>query len=149
MQKLFGLVMVGMVTMIVFSISSNSNAHSGATGVVKERMDRFKASQDAMKAMANAVTLGDYDRLVECAEGIEIWANEMVSYFPEGSNEKPSEALDVIWEKPAEFAAAAAKNAEAARRLMALAQDGDSEASRSAFRDLAASCKACHQQFRQ
>ncbi len=149
MQKLFCLIMVAMVTLMFGFTTSNSNAHSGATGVVKERMDRFKASQDAMKAMANAVTLGDFDRLIEYAEGIETWANEMVSYFPEGSNEKPSEALDVIWEKPDEFAAAAAKNAEAARRLMTLAQDGDAEASRSAFRDLAASCKACHQQFRQ
>jgi len=149
MQKIIGYVMVMGIAMLIVVLSSNGFAHSGATGIVKERMDRFKASQDAMKAMANAVTLEDFDRLVEYAEGLETWANEMVSYFPEGSNEKPSEALDVIWEKPEEFAAMSARNAEAARRLMALAEDGDAQSVRSAFKDLAASCKACHQQFRQ
>ena len=149
MQKIIGYVMVMGIAMLIVVLSSNGFAHSGATGIVKERMDRFKASQDAMKAMANAVTLEDFDRLVEYAEGLEAWANEMVSYFPEGSNEKPSEALDVIWEKPEEFAAMSARNAEAARRLMALAEDGDAQSVRSAFKDLAASCKSCHQQFRQ
>jgi len=149
MQKIIVYVMVMGIAMTLGFFASNGFAHSGATGIVKERMDRFKASQDAMKAMANAVTLEDFDRLVEYAEGLETWANEMVSYFPEGSNEKPSEALDVIWEKPEEFAAMAARNAEAARRLMALAEDEDAQSVRSAFKDLAASCKSCHQQFRQ
>lgn len=141
--------MIVAIAMTVEIVTSNTFAHSDTTGIVNERKERFKASQDAMKSMADAVTLEDFDRLVEYTESIEIWANEMVSYFPEGSNGKPSEALDVIWEKPAEFAAAAAQNEVAARRLIKLAKDGDSQSVRTAFIDLAASCKGCHKKFRQ
>ena len=124
-------------------------APSGATGIVKERMDRFKASQDAMKAIANALPTGDVEAIGENAAAIEAWAREMVSYFPEGSNDAPSEARDAIWQNPDEFAAAAAANAEAALRLQVLAIDGDAGAMPDAFRTLAATCKSCHKQFRQ
>ena len=139
--------LVGMTA--VFFTALPSMAHSGATGIVKERMDRFKASQDAMKVIANALPTGDFEAIGENAAMIEAWAREMVSYFPEGSNDAPSEARDAIWQRPDAFTAAAAANAEAALRLQVLAIDEDTDAMPDAFRALAATCKSCHKQFRQ
>ena len=145
---------IAMLTAVIGIVTVHASvvpamAHSGATGIVKERMDRFKASQDAMKVIANALPTGDVDTIEQNAAAIEAWAREMVSYFPAGSNDAPSEARDEIWEKPEAFAAAAAANAEAALRLQVLALDEDAGAMPDAFRALAATCKACHKQFRQ
>ena len=126
-----------------------ANAHSGATGIVKERMDRFKNSQQALKAIGAALKSGDLAAIDTPAASIAIWADEMLDYFPAGSNPPPSEALDVIWSDPTGFASAGAANAAAAKRLQTLAASGDGAASMSAFKDLAATCKACHQKYRQ
>lgn len=134
--------------LIWFAGGTPGHAHEGATGIVKDRMDRFKISQTNMKAMANALTRGDLDVIIDGAAEIETWAQEMVSFFPEGSDQKPSEANPAIWTDAEAFAAAAAANGNAARRLMDLALDEETDALPEAFRTLAGTCKACHQKFR-
>ena len=137
-----------MAVFFPLGIGMQTFAHDGATGVVKERMDRFKESQRAMKAIATALTLGELDTVYDNAAMIEAWANEMIRYFPEGSNPKPSEALDVIWQKPDAFLDAITNHATAAQTVQALALEGNKDALPDAFRNLAGTCKACHQQFR-
>ena len=126
-----------------------AHAHSGATGIVKDRMDRFKASQDALKAIAAVLKSGDFAAIEAPAQSIAQWGDEMVGYFPEGSNPSPSEARDEIWQEMKQFSAMAAANAAAARRLLDLAKTDDPKAIKSGLNDLVGSCKACHQKFRQ
>lgn len=133
---------------LLILISAQVLAHSGATGVVKQRMDRFTESQASMKAIASAFKSGQLEVVADHADRIMIWSVQMVDLFPEGSNPAPSEALDAIWKKPADFAAAADVSADAAARLKALAQAGDAAAAKNAFRELAASCSSCHRSFR-
>ena len=72
-------------------------AHIGATGIVKERMDMFKKNQDNLKAIKAHIGSEDYGSIVQLADEIRAWAVKMPDYFPEGSNEKPSEASPRIW----------------------------------------------------
>ena len=126
-----------------------AHAHTGATGIVKERMDRFKDSQSALKIIAAAMKSGEFDAIDTQAQKIALWGDEMVSYFPEASNPPPSEALDAIWQEMDQFVMMANANATAARRLQILARSGDVSQIKPAFNELVGSCKSCHQKFRQ
>ena len=86
-------------------------AHSGATGVMKERMDAMGEMGDAMKRltpMMRGQTAYDPDIVRNTADTMIGHAGtQMTELFPEGSNGAPSEALDAIWEDWEEFASLA------------------------------------------
>ena len=57
-------------------------AHSGATGIVKERMDMFKRSQKNLKAIKSHIRGEDYGSIAKLADEIREWAVKMPEYFP-------------------------------------------------------------------
>lgn len=59
-----------------------------------------------------------------------------------------TEALDVIWENPTEFAAKAQTLFENATNFAEVASGGDMAATLGAFRGLGGSCGNCHDDFR-
>jgi len=124
-------------------------AHKGATGIVKERMDLFKRNQELLKAMRPLIAVGDMTTIISHAEEIALFADKMPDYFPVGSDDKPSEALPQIWQAFDDFRAAAMANANAARQISATARQGDKDALKTAIIATGASCKSCHRQFRQ
>ncbi len=105
------------------SIGFAAFAHTGATGVMKERMDAMSEMGDAMKNLAPMMrgqTAYDPAAVRAAAETMIAHAgSSMAELFPEGSNGKPSEALNAIWEDWDEFAALAealGTNAEGMKR---------------------------------
>ena len=64
------------------------------------------------------------------------------------ANDVSTEALDVIWEQPDEFAAKVEATIEASNRLLTVAATGDEGAMRKAIGDLGSSCGSCHDDFR-
>lgn len=82
-------------------------AHSGATGVVKERMELMGVLDRAMKDLATLVRApgeGDGERLVELAVTIREHAGAAITAkFPDGSINGPSDALPEIWDDWADF----------------------------------------------
>lgn len=127
------------------------DAHSGATGIVKERMDLMKGLGDELKGLAR-VFKGEeaYDaaRVAAAARRIEEGSGDhMLRLFPAGSTQHPSEARNAIWRDWAEFEAAAEDLGTRAAALAAVAGNGP-DAARTAFAALAQSCKACHQDFK-
>ena len=72
----------------VLSLSAppSALAHNGATGIVTDRMGKFEASEK-----------GDTAVVIAEAKFLLSWAREMQSYFPENSNQPPSEAKVEIW----------------------------------------------------
>ena len=127
------------------TVFSAALAHSGATGIVKERMDMFKKNQDNLKAIKAHIGSEDFESIVQLAVEIRDWAVKMPNYFPEGSNEKPSEASPAIWSDFDGFKNAAMKNETAAKQLIAAAQAEDQQAVIDGFKAVAASYKNCHQ----
>ena len=123
-------------------------AHKGATGIVKERMDNFKASQMALKQVLAASKLNDFEAIVSLANQIKNWAEIMPTKFPSGSDGPPSEAAPVIWTDFEGFKSAAKENFEAARFLEVTALNSDAKATAKAIKQLAGTCKACHQSYR-
>ena len=76
------------------------DAHSGATGIVKMRMDAMKDIGEQMKLLA-AMTKGqvrhDGARAAAAARVIGGHAAHIPEMFPEGSNTGMSEAAPTIW----------------------------------------------------
>ena len=102
---------IWMTALVASSVGLGALAHSGATGVMKERMDAMGEMGDEMKRLAPMMrgqTEYDPDVVRSAADTMIGHAGtQMTELFPEGSNEKPSEALDAIWEDWEEFAALA------------------------------------------
>ena len=51
---------------------SSALAHSGATGIVKERMDMFKRSQKNLKAIKSHIRGEDYGSIAKLAEDTRV-----------------------------------------------------------------------------
>lgn len=124
------------------------SAHDGATGIVKERMDNFKATQGHLKAIGKFMRSQDYAAIIEHAEQIKAWADKMPEYFPEGSGGAPSAAKARIWENFDGFKAAAQTHATATQGIIDTAKAEDMTALTAAFRATADTCSGCHKVFK-
>jgi len=94
--------LVGVGFLIIASITATvALAHSGATGIVKERMDGMKAMTDGLKSLVPMIKIDvPYDPQVvrDVATLLERHAGQnMLELFPEGSLQKPTEARAEIW----------------------------------------------------
>lgn len=82
-------------------IGASALAHSGATGVVKDRMMGMGVMGKAVKviaAMMQGEVTYDADQVRTAAENIGSHAGSaLTKLFPEGTNKKPSEAKAAIW----------------------------------------------------
>ena len=96
-------------------------AHSGETGVVKERMVLMKAIGAAMKSLTETMRGErpyDAERVRKDAGEIARHGGEaMTSLFPQGSLDKPSEAKPEIWQDWDRFAALAGQLEQIAEAL--------------------------------
>ena len=144
-----------MLLFAVLAVSApiESKAHSGAKGIVKERMDAMKEMQQAMKAL-NAMLSGEQAMNAEAAAGHAVVirtraGGAMTSQFPPGSLDHPSEALPSIWEEWPEFERrAAGLEQDAGALLEALGAAGAGRGWEDQFKRVAASCKSCHDDFK-
>lgn len=123
-------------------------AHEGATGIVKDRMDRFKQSNADIRAVARLVQSAQFDEIAEISQRMNIWANEMAEYFPHGSDGRPSEAAAEIWTEPEGFAAAINAYIQATEALMTAAAEENAMDVMRTFQATADSCKSCHRRYR-
>jgi cytochrome c556 len=133
---------------ITIALSATAMAHSGATGIIKERMDFFKRSKNNLKAINTHLRGGDFRAIVPLAEDIRDWASKMPDYFPQGSHGKPSEAAPVIWTDFDGFTKAAKDHYDAAAKLVSAAKAEDAGDIAKAFKATAATCKSCHKSYR-
>ena len=119
---------IWMTALVASSVGLAALAHSGATGVMKERMDAMGEMGDEMKRLAPMMrgqTEYDPDVVRSAADTMIGHAGkQMTELFPEGSNEKPSEALDAIWEEWEEFAALAEALRTSAEGMKLAADNG-------------------------
>ena len=126
-------------------------AHSGAMGVVKERMELMKGIGDNTKAIARMVTgktAYDAAAVRERARIIADHAGDRIeTVFPEGSIQAPSEAKAEIWQNWDEFIGIA-DELQATAIALSVSADKGQETARMAFGKMAATCKGCHTDFR-
>jgi len=87
----------------------------------------------------------------QSAEKLNKWASEMHKYFPKGSEastSNKSEASDNIWTDSEGFKKAIKKFEISSAKLIKISQNKNIDDTVSSFREVAASCKGCHKQFR-
>lgn len=128
-----------------------ASAHGGATGVVKERMELMKSMGDRMKkmgAMVKGKVTFDSASIAVNAQEIKQAAPEINNLFPEGSTQKPSEALPRIWEEREQFDALTLSMIKEAGKLRDVATAGDRRSVMVQFVKLGKTCSACHTDFR-
>ena len=144
--------------------SAAAFAHSGATGVVKERMDQMGMIAKSMKAIGGMMKgQTAYDAAVVEAEAARIASHggeTLTKLFPEGSIKHPSEAIPAIWTDWERFEAIANDLTRYATALSDGAGNERGEAGGASDTDLssmspdalfmkvAGTCKACHKDFR-
>lgn len=135
-----------------FLALSYAYSHSGATGVVKQRMDMMDVVAKSMKSiglMIKGETAFNPETVQSAASMIKQHAVDLPGLFPDGSMEKPSEALEVIWTDWDGFEMLFKEMEDEASKLSELASSVDDvNAIKPQFGLLAQTCKRCHEQFR-
>lgn len=128
-----------------------ANAHMGASGIVKERMDLMVSLGKTMKAL-NAMARGkvDYDgrAVTRAAERLLDKSKKMQILFPEGSINPPSMAKPEIRTRMDDFRAFADALGGEAKKLAAIGENGDAKTLAQQFRRVGKTCSACHKPFR-
>ena len=123
-------------------------AHEGAKGIIKERMDKFKKSKKLMKKINKGLQNDNFIIIEKSAQTLLNWSKEMSNYFPEGSDTPPSEASSDIWLDPEGFKIAIKNFELASLELITQSKNENFDMTVSSFRNLAQTCKGCHQKFR-
>lgn len=130
-----------------------SDAPVDVSAIVKARKANFKDIGKSNKAAKAALesTPPDFGTAASAAASIKDDAGKIVGLFPEGTGPDASsktEALPAVWQRNAEFKAAADKLASAADELKTAADAKDLAATTKAMGDIGGACKGCHEQFR-
>jgi len=144
MQKLI----IVAILILVSVTYGDAIAHSGATGIVKERMDHFRASKDNLKKIRAHISNEKYALIIPLANSIASWSTKMSDDCRVGSDIKPSGASPKIWSDFEGFTAAAQLNWEATVSLANAAKMRDRDSVIVAFRETAKTCKSCHETYR-
>jgi len=139
--------------LIISAVSGTALAHTGATGVVRQRMDLMEDIADRMKELGGMIRgreSFDPELAGSAADALAGHAVEMLSLFPEGSAGGTSEARPAIWVDWQEFEGLAGALEEKASALSTAAQDAESvDEIRPLFADMGRTCSQCHEDFRQ
>jgi cytochrome c556 len=100
-------------------------------------MARDRMEFDADRVATNADRLLALSKMLSDAFGPDTRGNDV-----------ETEALDVIWENPEDFAAKVQANIEAATALVEVSSSGDEGAIKEAIGRLGSTCGSCHDDFR-
>ena len=141
-----------LILTFVFLLPVAALAHSGATGIVKERMDLMKEVGRATKVIAEMIRgRRDYDAAGLKGAALAVAGHggaKMLATFPEGSLDHPTEALPVIWTDWERFRGLAVELEAAALAVADGAAQGPGGPSAEAAKRMLATCKQCHDAFR-
>lgn len=144
---------IKLLILLFLAVSSGlAFAHSGATGIVKMRMDMMSDIADQMKTISKMVkgeTVFDAGKIEAAAKSVEDHAGNFEKMFPSGSIKGPSEALPAIWKDWDAFAELTSRMKSKATTVAEVAKGASrSEEVAASFIELGATCKSCHQKYR-
>ena len=126
-------------------------AHMGAKGVVKERMQLMKSYAASMKKInkeLRAKTSVNYVLIKLEANDIVENSQKVMELFPPGSGGGMSEASLKIWQQPSDFKKIIEDLNQAAQRLAQATSTGVPNVVIEQFRALGGTCKKCEQKYR-
>ena len=148
MNKVFGILLVGLTTVFV---TSNSIGSVSVEEAVKKRIEMFKASKANVKKLRTLIRSGDTSKAVPLADFHVAWSEEMPMLFPLGSGASTSNGSDAssdIWDNPIVFKNAIKQYNLKSNELRKSLISVDAESINQTFESFAGTCKGCHKQFR-
>ena len=121
--------LIGAALLAISSITATiALAHSGATGIVKERMDGMKAMTEGLKSLVPMIKKErpyDPQTVRDVATVLQTHAGQnMLELFPEGSLQMPTEARPEIWTNWEDFSRQAMRLSVMAQGLALSAETG-------------------------
>ena len=126
-------------------------AHMGAKGIVKQRMQLMKSYAASMKKINKELrdkTSVNYVLIKLEANDIVESSQKVMELFPPGSGGGMSEASLKIWQQPSDFKKIIEDLKQAARKLAQSTGTGVPKLVIENFRALGGTCKNCHQKYR-
>jgi len=137
-------------TVIILSVSSlSAHAHSGATGVVKERMKAMKLMRQDIKELRFVLEGNglDVQKATQPAKRIAALAEKFPMMFPKGSNKPPSEALAKVWLEWTDFENQFTELAQSALTLAEAAQTDNRQNALNSLLKVRDNCQTCHDRY--
>lgn len=126
-------------------------AHSGATGIVKKRMDmmdKIGKNMKNMKAMVQGKKTFIPEVMARHAESISSASTHIKNVFPEGSIKGKSEALPSIWQKWDKFESISKQLTVESKKLKEIALTQNRREIMKQFAKVGKTCRSCHTDFR-
>ena len=140
------------VFFIILCLTGLAFAHSGATGIVQERMQSMKDIGKHMKTIGEMIkgkTNYDAEIVHESALIISRHAAQIAPLFPANSTIAPSEASPEIWKDWNDFVTIADMLKLEALELSQIAKGvSNSEDIKDLFGKAAKTCTGCHKKYR-
>ena len=116
--------------------------------IIADRKAGLKGNADSMKAIAAVIGSGDFQTVISRSEGGSSWASKIPSYFSVRRDPSDINAHAEIWFEFDAFKAKAKANETAAQTLVIAAKSGNQSAMIAGLKNLGASCKSCHSDFK-
>jgi cytochrome c556 len=117
--------------------------------VIAERQEMMKQHGALWKEIQDKSKAGDIRGIAQPADKLASNADRIPALFPEGSMTPKSSAKPEIWQKRAEFEAAAKKLGTESVRLRDTARTGNADATQAIVKDFGrTTCGNCHTPFR-
>lgn len=140
-----------LITIFVVFPSFNCFSNDNFKEIVNSRMAKFQESKSLMRNINKNLSNKNFIEIEKSSKKLNLWSNEMDKFFPRGSEASSlnkSEASNDIWSDPKGFKIAINSFKKKSAQLIKIAASKDLDKTVSAFRELAGTCKGCHQKYR-
>jgi cytochrome c556 len=140
-KQLVGLAIMATSTLVLADAAADVDA----------RQKAFKGFKKEMGIMSKAVKASDFDaaEFLAAATRLDSASNTPWAHFTAGSNGGDTEAKPAVWSQPAEFKKAADNFKAEAAKLKMVAATNNLDQIRAQLGATGATCKACHDSFKQ
>ncbi len=141
--------------LIVGALSLNvANAHKGATGIIKERMDTMSDMGKSIGILIDMIKgKTTYDAVIasDAASALQNHTNTMANQYPdtvESRENKFTQAMPSVWTDRVKFEELVDALSREVSTLNKIAANKDFKLLRPQIAQVAKSCSACHEKFR-
>jgi cytochrome c556 len=148
--RMMRVVVGGLALVVVAGCASMGEKKLTAAEAIDARQKLMKEQGKAWKSIQDKTKAGEITAIVPDAEKLAATSQEIPKLFPEGSlNPEKSAAKPEIWQKRAEFDAAAKNLQTWSVKLRDVAKTGDAAQTQAVVKDFGRqACGTCHQPFR-
>lgn len=142
-------VVVGVLAVVIAGCATAQKYTMGTGDPVADRQRLMKNNGANWAEVQNKAKAGNIEGIVVNAEAMALHAQRITSLFPEGSRTEKSKAKPEIWQKWAEFEAAAKNYETRATQLAELSRAKNADAVQATVKEFGRqACGTCHSPFR-